>query len=139
MKANRYTTSAMKAFLILLNLSIMSGFALENVNAKSPLKLDYQKVNRITSTHVDSTLSKLSGKIIIPEFGIDNTLNCKLEILTLHPKFATSGHNSHSKKKIKPYISDKSNVYDKWWYRLAAGLFNVNMNSRYPSRTVPTK
>jgi hypothetical protein len=129
----------MKALLILLNLSIMLGFASENVNAKFPQKLDYQKVGGITITSFDSTLSKLSGKFILPDFGTDNTINCKLVILTMKPTVATSGHNSQSKKKIKPYISDKSNVYDKWWYRLAGGLFNLNMNSRYPSRTVTAK
>ena len=138
-KVSHYTTSVLKSLLILLNLSIMLGFASENINAKFSQKLDYQTVSGITSTSYDSILSKLSGKFIIPDFGPDNSLNCKLVILTMKPSVAKSGYNSHSKKKIKPYISDKSNVYDKWWYRLAGGLFNLNMNSRYPSRTVPTK
>jgi hypothetical protein len=114
-------------------------FTLESINAKFPQKLSYQIVSGITSISFDSTLSKLSGKFIIPDFSPDNSFNCKLVILTMKPTVANSVHNSHSKKKIKPYISNKSTVYDKWWYRFTAGLFNANMNSKYPSRTIPTK
>ena len=97
----------------------MSG--LESVKAQVPQKISYQKVSGITS---------------VPICNLNTT---KLAILAMKPVVATSGNNSHSKKKIKPYVSDKSNVYNKWWYNLAGGLFNSNMNTKYPSRTVPKK
>jgi hypothetical protein len=101
----------------------------------------------------DSTLSKLRGKLSIPGFGIADSFNCKLALLTMKPTFATSGYNYQSKKKTKPYISNKPDLFNNKWYRFAGYLYNANMdvkyplrpdqntnmNTKYPSRTAPKK
>jgi hypothetical protein len=129
----------MKSFNIWVILSFMSVFGLEIIKGQAPQKMSYQPLSRFPSASIDSTLTKLSGKLTVPDFGIADSFNCKLAILTIKPNHVTKGHNPPPKKKIKPYISNKSTVCDKWWYNLAGGLFNASMNSKYPARTVPKR
>jgi hypothetical protein len=108
----------MKTINILVLMGILLLPGLKNSKGQTPQNFSCQKVSGIST------------------FSLINLDTPKLIIITTKTNVAAAKSNPHPKKKIKPYVSNKSTFTDKWWYQLAAEIFNTNMNTKYPSRTV---
>ena len=144
----------MKTLKILVILSAIFSFPLENAKGQISQKLNYPIISGSTSistTNSDTSFGRsyafgLYGLNVVapsrisiihqpktPGFGNADTMNCRWGILIWKPDFATSTNYYHS-----PRINNSS-LYNSGWYRLAGNIFNMYTETKYRISSPPNR
>jgi hypothetical protein len=144
----------MKTFKILVILSAIFSFPLENAKGQISQKLNYPIISGSTSistTNSDTSFGRsntfgLYGLNIVapsrisiihqpktPGFGNADTMNGRWGILIWKPDFATSTNYSHSPR------TNNSSLYNSGWYRMAGNIFNMYTETKYRIPSAPNR